>query len=207
MKTSNAADTMKKYLTASGLVLAALLSSTLAFAQIDVDELMYDNSFDKIVKLYGQPQERVDDEGESGSYMWLTYEDFHTVIDRETNNIDGISFWTDGLCVLSAYVEGGIKVGDRASAYKDIDFSKLVTGSHYEPCGFVPLKVPYQVNHSGRWFYKCVLSKGKPYRIDFSVENDIIREIFVQYLDDEPAPSNYADEENMSAEDKHQVEL
>ena len=104
---------------------------------------MRDKPFDKIVRLYGQPLERVEEEGEGGYYIWLTYANFHTVLDQETNNIFGISFWTDDMCVLSSYVRGGIKVGDRASAFKDVDLSRLVTGKHYESCGIIALETPY----------------------------------------------------------------
>lgn len=178
---------------------AALLLSALAFAQTDIDELMYDNSFDKIVRLYGQPLERVEEEGEGGYYIWLTYANFHTVIDQETNSIFGISFWTDDMCVLSSYVRGGIKVGDRASAFKDVDFSRLVTGKHYESCGMIALETPY-INDCDHFFNYGVLSRGKPYRIDFAVENDIIKAIHVRYLDDDTEPADYDDEENMSAD-------
>lgn len=209
MKTSNAADTMKKYLTTSGLVLMALLSSTLAFAQIDVDELMRDKPFDKITELYGQPLERVEEEGHGGSgyFMWLTYEDMFVVIDTGEDVISGISFWTDELCVLSSYVEGGIKVGDRVSALKDVDFDLVTYGSHTGRCGLVPLKRAYTRYPSRRLFNYCILSHGSPYRMDFAVEDDIIKEISVAIPEDGLDPEIYADEENTGTENRFHSSL
>ncbi len=162
-----------------------------ASAQIDVDSLLYNNSISKLIQLYGEPIERNEFEGEGGVYITMAYSGIFATICKDNSNLDHIYIWTPDLCVLSSVVPGGIKVGDSVEKYKDIDFSKAVTGKHYESCGFIPLAKPYKSRFSSDIYYNYeILSRGKPYFLKFATENGIIKEIQLWFPDD-PAPDSY----------------
>lgn len=146
----------------------------------------------KLMKLYGEPlnQEEYDGEDEE-LHRAVLYPGFLATVEVSSGNLEHIYIWTPDLCVLSSVVPGGIKVGDRVEKYKDVDFSKAVTGKHYESCGFIPLSDTYRSHYSADIYYNYgILRRGRPYFLKFATENGIIKEIQLWFPDD-PAPDSY----------------
>lgn len=184
---------MRRLIFTTMLMAAFLLQSGNLYAQRDVDTILHGNPLDKLVSIYGNPLEREDFDGEGGPCTAVRYPDFYATIDREIDRIDGISIFSNELCVLSSLLKGGIQVGDNMSKYKDIDFTMRLTGRHYEGNGLLKLSEPIRIYPSGRVFNYGILSKGVPYRIYFSIEASIIKEIYLEYLQDYPSDENHTE--------------
>lgn len=169
-----------------------LCLSQRAFAQRDVASFLNDNTFEKIIAFYGQPLDQEEYDGEDDErHLALLYQGFRATVGLSSGNLDHIYIWTSDLCVLSSVVPGGIKVGDSVEKYKDVDFSKEVTGKHYESCGFIPMVQTYSSYSSENIFYNyIILSRGRPYILEFATENGIIKEIQLGFPID-PAPDSY----------------
>lgn len=176
---------MRHFLYSLLLASAFLFSSGRLYAQMDVDTIFYGNSLKKITSLFGNPLEREEFDGEGGRYISVKYPDFFATILKD-EGIEGIIIFSDKICVLSSVIPGGIRIGDEMSKYKDFDFTARLTGKHYEANGFIKLSEPYREYPSERIFNYGILSNGIPYRVRFSVEAGVIKEILLDLLDDYP---------------------
>lgn len=168
---------------------SAMFISQRLSAQVDLSSISEGDGFSKVTELFGQPLEREEYEGECGDYLALRYPGF-LITFLKPDSLESIYIWTKEISVLSSVVPGGIKVGDNVSKFKDIDFSKEVTGKHYEPAGFIPLRSPFRCNSSENINYNyMILSRAEPFNVMFATENGIIREIRVSHPDDAYNPN------------------
>ena len=186
---------MKRLFAISAVLVAIFISQRLS-AQVDLSSISDGDGFSKVTELFGQPLEREEYEGECGEYLALRYSGF-LITFLKPDSLESIYIWTKEISVLSSVVPGGIKVGDNVSKFKDIDFSKEVTGKHYEPAGFIPLPSPFRCHSSENINYNyMILSRADPFNVMFATENGIIREMRVSHPDDAYNPDA---EENTEA--------
>lgn len=178
---------MRHYLYTILLAATFLFSSWNLYAQRDVETFLYGNSLQKITSIFGNPLEKDGFDGDGGYVITVKYNDFYATMLKD-HEVGGIILFTDKLCVLSSAIPGGIKVGDRMSKYSDVDFTSILTGRHYEANGFLKLPEPYKVYPSKRTYNYGILSKGIPYVLRFAVEDGVIKEIYLNYLQDYTTP-------------------
>ena len=153
-------------------------------AQRDIDYFLSGNSYEKILALYGEPLESREYDGEEGEYIETLYDGFQVTFSKDSKRIEMIIVWDNEFCFLPSVVPGGIKIGDRKSKFDGMDFSLFLSGEHYEDNGFIPLDEPYQSTCTDNIFNYKILSRGKPYCLNFAVQQGIVREIVLYFLTD-----------------------
>lgn len=153
-------------------------------AQRDIDYFLYDNSYDRVIALYGDPLEYREYEGEGGEYIETLYDGFQITFSKDRKRIEMVIVWSDEFRFLPSVVPGGIKIGDSISNFDGVDFSLILSGEHYETNGLIPLDEPYHSTHTDHLFNYKILSRGKPYCMNFAVQQGIIREIVLYFLTD-----------------------
>lgn len=174
----------------------SLCSSPKIFAQIDLSMFATGDCLSKAKELLGDPLGQDEFDGESGEYIELRYPFCLLTLLKPENSFENIFIWDNGVSVLSNIVSGGIKIGDNVSLFKDIDFSKEVTGKHYEENGFIPIPSPQRSFMRADLFYNYkILSHGKPYFVKIATENGVIKEIRVavpleEYRDESLCPED-----------------
>lgn len=181
---------MKRLFAMSAVLVAMLISQSLS-AQVDFSYISDGNSLTKLTAIFGQPIDRFEHEWEDGeTYATVKYSGCMATIGLSDNRLDCLIFWTSDIALFPSIVPGGIKVGDNVSKFKDIDFSKEVTGKHYEPAGFIPLRSPFRCNSSENINYNYkILSRAEPFKAKFATENGVIREIMISHPDDAYNPN------------------
>ena len=187
---------MKRLLMVLAAFPAMLISQSLS-AQVDFSYISDGDSLTKLTAIFGSPLNRFDHEWEDGeTYATIEYSGCTATIGLSDNRLDCLIFWTSDIALFPSIVPGGIKVGDNVSKFKDIDFSKEVTGKHYEPAGLIPLRYQSKCNSSDAVYNYGILTHGEPFCVTFATEKGIIKEITVDHPVDAYNPD---EEENTEA--------
>jgi hypothetical protein len=114
---------MKKYI----LIILAVLLSLPAFAQKDVFKTLNGKTHAQIIQMFGQPDDYCNYEDSADDTQIYYYG--KTIFSMDRNRILA-HFQTDSkdYCILTKFINGGLKVGDPFSKLQSIDFSKTDYG-------------------------------------------------------------------------------
>lgn len=114
---------MKRFLS----LFIAVIVSLPAFAQKDVFKMLNGKTHAQIIQMFGQPEEYCTYEDSADDTQIYYYGKTIFSMDRKRMLFD---FQTDSkdYCILTKYINGGLKVGDSFSRLQSVDFSKTDYG-------------------------------------------------------------------------------
>lgn len=179
-------------------ILVSLLSFFLCsyvFAQVDFRMLEGKTPL-QIKALYGAP---LVDDGSLNSYSAyvLFYENTHFYFEELTDpNDSNDTIWllydfstcSPDICILSDYINGGIKVGDSFARLSSIDFAHTAYGRNLSSNALQVSTLPYE-EYSYEMNY--VAFKEEFVTLYFAVTDGIIRAISVSTKGDSPYPPGF----------------
>lgn len=147
-------------------------------------------TFDKkgenyIISLFGQynSKEVVDFDG---SWIKLNYNCCEIGLSQTDSHLDWMIIWSDSMCVLSDYIDGGVKVGDSISKLLGVDFSSTEYGRNKKGNNLCPIQQqPFFIGDCPHNFNYTVFGKEYQYFM-FAVENNIIKAISFRTADEVP---------------------
>ncbi|MBR5384917.1 MAG: hypothetical protein IK143_03490 [Bacteroidales bacterium] len=110
---------MKKFIFCAIVV----LNTISAFSQTDIKDIFFRNP-SEIIAMYGEPV--IKDKGfEYPASLTLAYDDCVIAYDTDEDDVYcpcSFIFYTDRFCILSDYIDGGIKIGDSLEKLLAFDF-------------------------------------------------------------------------------------
>ena len=109
------------------LIILVVFLSLPAFAQKDVFKTLNGKTHAQIIQMFGQPDDYCNYEDSADDTQIYYYGKTIFSMDRNRMLVD---FQTDSkdYCILTKYINGGLKVGDSFSRLQSIDFSKTDYG-------------------------------------------------------------------------------
>ena len=174
------------------LFILAVLMSIHCFAQRDI-KTFEDMSPEDVKALYGTPL--VDDDSFDNYSAYVIFYEHFKFYYCELENAQGqmyyhmADFETDSplFCVLSDYIEGGIKVGDPLSRLQSIDFQHCPYGLNKSGNALKVSTLPYPIfGHPTNYvaFDEQYLS------LFFAVEDGVITAFSLLSKEDDPNPND-----------------
>lgn len=169
---------MKHYIIFPSIIIALqLVSAITASAQTDI-KTFENKDYDYFIETYGQPIVESTSEKES-DVIWLEFSDFFVAFDFETKKLCKCYFTRADFCILSDYIDGGIKIGDSITRLKNVDFAITKYGRNKERNGLSA--------YQGK-LYNYVIFQEEMHHIYFSIKKGIIKEIMFVAEQDCPYP-------------------
>lgn len=174
---------MKKIicLLVAGLVLACNVGEA-------VDALSLDGKGEEyIMSVLGKPEERVRSEYD-GWWIKLYYPEKLISISEDDASLSFAVIWDGSMCVLSDYIEGGVKVGDDADKVLSFDFAATRYGRGKAANNCVALPQPVATENCPYTFNYVVFNEEYSF-IMFAIADSKIQAIAIDSKEDAP----YAD--------------
>ena len=161
------------------------LNTISGFSQTDIKDIFFRNP-SEIIAMYGEPI--IKDKGLN--YMTdltLVYDDWVIGYDTDENNVyfpSFLTFCSDNFCILSDYVEGGIKICDSLQKLLAFDFPATEYGLGKPENRLMMIESGQYVAYEDEYFGFC-----------FNIEDNRI--VLIQFgSKDEPPTPNYSNSQN-----------
>lgn len=171
--------TMKRYII---LTILTILTVIPAMAQKDLSELngMTDG---QVKKTYGRPKEyTANHEYTMSSYF--RYDDMEIFYTQSHKSIDCFDISSARVKVLSNFIAGGVKVGDKLSKIQNFDFSKTKYGRNKVENGLKT--TDFAFNILDKYPVNYVIFEEEGTKVYLCVQNGIIRAISFISTEDLP---------------------
>lgn len=164
------------------LTILTILTAVPAMAQKDLSELngMTDG---QVKKTYGQPKEyTANHEYTMSSYF--RYDDMEIFYTQSHESIDCFDISSDRVKVLSNFIAGGVRVGDKLSKIQNFDFSKTKYGRNKDGNGLKT--TDFAFNILDKYPVNYVIFEEEGTTVYLCVQNGIIKAISFISKDDLP---------------------